>query len=125
MTTDEEALLLALEEDPGDLLARAAYADWLEEQGRDAEAGFVRSWGDAHPLYSPIDECWRWYCRDWKSLATPGSPLRACIDRDLWHALEGHVAGGNGWPKLYRSFEEAMWALAAAKGRLSRQGRAS
>jgi uncharacterized protein (TIGR02996 family) len=42
--TDGEALLRAIRADPGDDLARLAYADWLDETGQDeARAEFIRT----------------------------------------------------------------------------------
>jgi uncharacterized protein (TIGR02996 family) len=38
MTTEEKGFLLALEQNPDDTTARAAFADWLEEHGRRYEA---------------------------------------------------------------------------------------
>jgi uncharacterized protein (TIGR02996 family) len=42
-TTDEEGLVRALLADPWDGLARSAYGDWLEENGRPLHAELVRS----------------------------------------------------------------------------------
>ncbi len=43
MSADEEALLRAVLGDPGDVLARGAYADWLEEQGQPLRAEASRA----------------------------------------------------------------------------------
>src|SRR5947209_7796813 len=41
MTTTEDALVRAIFDDPGDTIARAAYADWLQERG-DLRGEFLR-----------------------------------------------------------------------------------
>jgi uncharacterized protein (TIGR02996 family) len=41
--TDEQAFLRAFLDDPADAVARLAYADWLEENGRPGEAAFLRT----------------------------------------------------------------------------------
>jgi uncharacterized protein (TIGR02996 family) len=40
--TDEDGLLAAIRESPGDDLPRLAYADWLEEHGQTERAEFIR-----------------------------------------------------------------------------------
>jgi uncharacterized protein (TIGR02996 family) len=42
MTTDEAALLSAIEANPADDLPRLVYADWLEEHGHPVRAEFIR-----------------------------------------------------------------------------------
>lgn len=42
-TTDEEALLAAIAEDPLDDAPRLVYADWLQERGLEAKADYVRT----------------------------------------------------------------------------------
>jgi uncharacterized protein (TIGR02996 family) len=43
VTSDEKGFLLALEKDPNDTTARAAFADWLDEHGRRYEAILQRA----------------------------------------------------------------------------------
>jgi uncharacterized protein (TIGR02996 family) len=47
---DEQALLRAIRDDPADTTARLAYADWLEEHGEPARAGFLRAGPPPGPL---------------------------------------------------------------------------
>ncbi|MBN9122423.1 MAG: TIGR02996 domain-containing protein [Planctomycetes bacterium] len=51
MTADEKGFLVALEENPDDATARAAYADWLEEHGRRYEAILQRGRAGASEVY--------------------------------------------------------------------------
>lgn len=61
----EQALLNAIRDTPDDPVARLAYADWLEEQGRAAEAEGVR-WA-ARGRKSPLatQASWAWADFDW------------------------------------------------------------
>lgn len=57
--TDGEALLQAILDDPADDLPRLAWADWLEEQGQDDYAAFIRrqlSSDRAVTYWSPFPE---------------------------------------------------------------------
>ncbi|MDY3554793.1 TIGR02996 domain-containing protein [Gemmata sp. JC717] len=49
MTVEEAALLRAIAAHPGEVTARLAYADWLDEHGRGLEAAWVRDEGTAPP----------------------------------------------------------------------------
>lgn len=48
MTDEERALVEAIERDPGDDGARLVYADWLEEQGDDRRAAWLRAEVEFH-----------------------------------------------------------------------------
>jgi uncharacterized protein (TIGR02996 family) len=51
VTTDEKGFRLALEQNPDDATARAAYADWLEEHGRRYEAILQRGRAGISEVY--------------------------------------------------------------------------
>ena len=51
MNTDEKGFLIALEQNPDDATARAAYADWLEEHGRRYEAILQRGRAGVSEVY--------------------------------------------------------------------------
>ena len=51
MTADEKGFLHALEQNPDDATARAAYADWLEEHGRRYEAILQRGRAGISEVY--------------------------------------------------------------------------
>jgi uncharacterized protein (TIGR02996 family) len=51
MTADEKGFLLALEQNPDDTTARAAFADWLEEHGRRYEAILQRGQAGISEVY--------------------------------------------------------------------------
>ena len=51
MTADEKGFLLALEQNPNDTTARAAFADWLEEHGRRYEAILQRGQAGISEVY--------------------------------------------------------------------------
>ena len=75
--SDHAALLQAVHDRPGDDSVRLVYADWLEEQGDDARAEFVRLQLDRAALWDghPDDEdLWD---RDRALVAAHGATWRA------------------------------------------------
>ncbi|AWM35999.1 hypothetical protein GobsT_62540 [Gemmata obscuriglobus] len=54
MTADERGFLATLDTNPNDHTARAAYADWLDEQGRRYEAAIERGRAGLSEVYFKI-----------------------------------------------------------------------
>lgn len=108
--TDGDVLLACLKENPADELTRAAYADWLEEEGRDVESCLVRvSLDDREPerYDSPFarNPLYVWHC----------SPLTVASHLPRRMFLRLHDPCDVGPNCLYYSTrEDALAALAQA-----------
>lgn len=99
MTSDHDALLRAICENPREDTPRLAFADWLEEHGEPDRAAFIRN-DIAMSLRDEWDpERLRWCEKPLPAVVTPPRPLSP------------KVITGLGWrnaPLLYRGFP---WAL--------------
>ncbi|MDY3558491.1 TIGR02996 domain-containing protein [Gemmata sp. JC673] len=85
MTADERGFLATLDTNPNDHTARAAYADWLDEQGRRYEAALERGRAGLSEVYFKIR-------RKSDGLFSEGAEPRGV---KKWSAL------GKMWPKLH------------------------
>lgn len=119
---DGAALLAALRADPADALCRCALADWLEEQGKDAQARWVRMGLERRePAYVPVlgneQTAFVWHYGggrpDLHGMASPPSLLPT----RLFIRLSGHAKVGAGCLH-YATREDAMEALYRAARKL-------
>ncbi len=99
MTADENGFLLALEQNPDDTTARAAYADWLEEHDRRYEAILQRGLAGISEVYFKLrrksdglfSECdthdpkgWSTKGKMWRELSSLRAHMAGCERSHRW-----------------------------------------
>jgi uncharacterized protein (TIGR02996 family) len=64
MNSEGDALLAAILQEPGDVVHRLVYADWLNDQGEIKQAAFIRRWCGPETVMEHAAGCYTpWACR--------------------------------------------------------------
>lgn len=100
MTSDGDALFLAICEHPDEDTARLVYADWLQENGQPERAEFIRL------------QCEAWHlCPAYPTVTEARTAASRLLKEhgDHWHAVLPVVAGVT-WSDLFiRGFTDTAW----------------
>src|SRR3954470_19625319 len=102
MTADEKGFLHALEQNPDDTTARAAYADWLEKHGRRYEAILQRGRAGVSEVYFKLRRKSDGLFSDCNTHKPDGWSATGKMWREL-SGLRAHLAGyerSNRWSYL-------------------------
>jgi uncharacterized protein (TIGR02996 family) len=103
---EELALLADIHAAPRGDTPRLVYADWLEDQGEGAYAGFVRLSCRARNPVSRRQPAFRWHARRLEDLAKATDPAERARLQELLGRWEAEMAArdlllahGRGWPR--------------------------
>lgn len=124
VATDEIAFLAAICADPGDDTARLVYADWLQENGRDQRAEFIRVQVElARPFSAPCRACGKPILTDRVADGCPCNsprgvnhgivPAYVCTCPECDPAQTGSVRARPDEIKQLRGREESLWNFGA------------
>lgn len=102
MMSNGEMLLAAILNDPGDDLARLAYADWCEEEGDDARAEFIRCQINLYPREGTLEILQR-TGKGWSRWLPGGARYRLWSNKEQTGKIQPEEIG----VRFHRGFVEA------------------